>query len=173
MLKHILLAACLAASIPSAHAQVPSYLGRYQGSQHDTDAILQVTKDFQAALLGKDAKKLSGLFLHPNILFTSPASPARVKQRRQSGDGNFDGINVAGASDFVAFIATSSAQIEEKFYNIRITQDSHLAWVMFDFEFLEGKQVTNHGLETWQMLKTDDVTWKIFSVVWSSNGAPK
>lgn len=173
MLKHILLAACLAASIPSAHAQVPSYLGRYQGNQQDTDAILQVTKDFQSALLGKDAKRLSSLFLNSQILFTSPASPARVKQRRQAGDASFDGINAAGAAGFVAFIATSSAAIEEKFYNIRITQDGHLAWVMFDFEFLEGKQVTNHGLETWQMLKTDDGTWKIFSVVWSSHGAPK
>lgn len=173
MLKHILLAVCLAASISSVHAQVPGYLGRYEGNQQDTDAILQVTKDFQAALLGKDAKKLSGLFLHPNILFTSPASPARVKQRRQAGDASFDGINAAGASSFVAFIATSPEAIEEKFYNIRITQDGHLAWVMFDFEFLEGKRVTNYGLETWQMLKTEDGTWKIVSVVWSSHGAPK
>ncbi len=173
MLKHILLAACLAASTLTVHAQVPSYLGRYEGSQPDTDAIVQVTKDFQAALLGKDAKKLSSLFLNSKILFTSPASPARVKQRRQAGEVGFDGINAAGASDFVAFIAASAEVIEEKFYNIRITQDRHLAWVMFDFEFLEGKQVTNHGLEMWQLLKTDDGTWKIFSVVWSSHGAPK
>ena len=69
------------------------------------------------------------------------------------------------------FIATTKEPIEEKFYNIKITQDGHVAWVMFDFEFLSGGKVENYGVETWQMVKAIDDKWKIFSVVWSSRGA--
>lgn len=161
------------ASTTTVNAQVPSYLGRYESTPKDTEAILQVTKDFQAALLSKDTKRLSSLLLNTKILFSSPASPARVKKMRDEVDVNFDGIDAAGAPSFMAFIAKSPVPIEEKFYNIKITQDRHLAWVMFDFEFLEGGKVQNYGVETWQMLKTGDDNWKIFSVVWSSHGAPQ
>ena len=157
----------------TACAQLPPHIGRYDSNQKDTDAIVQVTKDFQAALIAKDAKKLSTLLLSSKILFSSPASPARVKKRRDETDVHSDGVDVAGALGFMDFVAKSKEPIEEKFYNIKITQDGHLAWVVFDFEFLAGGKVQNHGIEVWQMLKTDDNTWKILSVVWSSNGVPK
>lgn len=48
-----------------------------------------------------------------------------------------------------------------------------MGWVMLDFEFLEGGRVENYGVETWQMLKTADDSWKIISVVWSSRGSSR
>jgi len=54
-----------------------------------------------------------------------------------------------------------------------VTQDGHLAWVTFDFEFLQDSKVVNRGLEVWQVLHAADGKWKIMSVVWSSHGAPK
>lgn len=170
---HKLLAALGAALSITASAQVPGHVGRYESSPNDTEAILQLTKDFQAALVGKDAKKLSALLLNPSILFSSPASPASVRKRREQGQVAFDGVDPTGAAAFVDFVATSAEPIEEKFYNIKVTQDGHLAWVMFDFDFLEAGKVENHGLEVWQLLKTGDATWKILSVVWSSHGRPK
>lgn len=157
----------------TASAQVPSHVGRHESSPNDTEAILQLTRDFQAALIGKDAKKLSALLLNSSILFSSPASPALVRKRREAGQAAFNGVDPAGASAFLDFVATSAEAIEEKFYNIKITQDGHLAWVMFDFDFLEAGKVENHGLEVWQLVKTGDGTWKILSVVWSSHGRPK
>jgi hypothetical protein len=61
--------------------------------------------------------------------------------------------------------------IQEKFYNVKITQDGHVAWVVFDFEFLNDNVVSNYGVEAWQMYKTDG-KWKILSVVWTNRGAP-
>ena len=163
----------LAAASCGAVAQTRNPIGRYESSEADTQAILQVTADFRQALVSKDPKKLSGLLLNSKILFASPASPARVRKARAERDPQADGVPQGGATDFLNFIATSKVPIEERFHNIRITQDGHLAWVLFDFEFLEDGKVENHGLEAWQMLKTADESWKILSVVWSSRGAPK
>ena len=168
-----LLAVLGAALAITASAQDSGHIGRYESSPNDTAAILQVTKDFQAALVDKDAKKLSALLLNSRVLFSSPASPASVRRRTDEGKAAFDGVDPAGASAFLDFVAKSAESIEEKFYNIRVTQDGHLAWVMFDFEFLQAGKVENHGLEVWQLVKTGDATWKILSVVWSSHGSPK
>jgi hypothetical protein len=156
-----------------ACAQLPGHVGRLDATEADRQAILQVTADFRDALSRSDAKRLSGLLLHTGILFSTPASPARVRALRAERNVHADGVGQAGAVDFLNFVATAKVPIEERFHNIRITQDGHLAWVMFDFEFLEAGKVENHGLEVWQMLKTADDRWKILSVVWSSHGAPR
>ncbi len=170
-------ALALAALCATAHAQpagapVPAYLGRYQSTPADLRAIEQVTLDFRAALIAKDGKALSALLLNDHILFSSPASPAGVRKRRDTGNVHSDGVSPGGALDFINFVATSKLPIEERFYNIRTTQDGHLAWVLFDFEFLEDGKVENHGIEAWQLVKAADERWKILSVVWTSHGAP-
>lgn len=66
----------------------------------------------------------------------------------------------------------SDKPVEEKFYDVRITQDDNLALVMFDYEFLVDGKMENYGIESWQLMKTAG-KWKIFSVVWSQHPAPK
>ena len=166
---HFLISTLILSTATSA--QTTSHIGRHETRAEDTAAITQITKDFQAAIIGKNAKQLSALLLNSNILFTSPASPQGVKRAQEKIDVNFDGVRSGGAAEFMQFIATTKEPIEEKFYNIKITQDGHVAWVMFDFEFLSGGKVENYGVETWQMVKAIDDKWKIFSVVWSSRGA--
>lgn len=173
MFSKLLVSIAVASLTPTLHAQVPEYIGKHEATERDEQAILQVASDFRAALVSKDAKKLSGLLLHSKILFTSPASPARVRKARAEADVHADGVNPAGATAFMNFVAASKEPIEERFHNIKITQDGYVAWVMFDFEFLAGGQVQNHGVETWQMIKTADESWKILSVVWSSRGKPR
>lgn len=163
----------LAAVLGAAQAQSTDHIGRYESTLSDKDAILQVTQDFRDALVNKDGKKLAALLLSPQILFSSPPSPNYVKKRQADGEPTFNGIDPKGAAGFIEFVATSKTPIEEKFYNIKVTQDGHVAWVSFDFEFLENNRIENYGLEAWQLLKTVDGSWKIFSVVWSSHGAPK
>ena len=75
---------------------------------------------------------------------------------------------IGGFYGFANFISTTPDKIEEKFYNINIVQDDVLAWVQFDFEFYDNDKVTNHGVEAWQLHKSDG-KWKIFSVIWSSH----
>ena len=66
-------------------------------------------------------------------------------------------------------LSESREPLEEKFYDINITQDGPVAWVTFNFEFMEGSKVKNYGREVWQTIKTSDHKWKIFTVVWSSH----
>jgi ketosteroid isomerase-like protein len=134
----------------------------------DVAAITAVTEQFQAALKAKDVKALSSLLLHSNILWTSPASDKQAAKMRAETDVNFDGVNAGGYSGFAQFVKNAKLPIEERFYNVKITQDADLAWVMFDYEFVGDGKVENYGIETWQMVKRGG-QWKIFSVVWSTH----
>ena len=163
----------LLATALSATAQGTAYDRPPVSTSADVAAITQVTVDFRSALSRKDVPALSGLMLNPGILFASPPSPAFVKSRRERGSPEFNGAEPGGFASFASFVAGSPVALEEKFYNIKITQDGHLAWVIFDFEFLAEGKVENYGVESWQLLKTADEQWKIMSVVWSSHGAPK
>lgn len=134
----------------------------------DVAAITAVTVDFQAALKTKDTRKLSSLMLNSNILFVAPANDKQLAFIRKEIDPNSDGVRVGGYNDFVQFIKSEKRKIEEMFYDVKITQDGDVAWVLFDYEFLFDGVVQNHGIEAWQMVKRDGL-WKIFSVTWSVN----
>jgi len=157
----------------AAFAEDPVYIGRHQSSSEDVNAIMQLTKDFRAALIDKNVKQLSTLMFSSNILFASPASAATVKMINDKEDVNFDGVPSGGYGRFAQFVGSTRGSIEEKFYNIKITQDGHLAWVIFDFEFVQDSKVARYGVEAWQVLKTAGEKWKILSIVWSSHDAPK
>ena len=163
----ILLACVLFASPLAAHASSPVHVSKRISTPSDIQAIEQVIEDFRLAIINKDGKKLSGLVLHSRIPFTSPGDQSVVDRIRER-DVNFDGVSVGGFGSFSHFISTTPNKIEEKFYNVQITQDGPLAFVLFDFEFFANDKVTNHGIEHWQLHKTDG-KWKIFSVIWSSN----
>ncbi len=134
----------------------------------DVAAITAVTEQFQAALKARDVKALSSLMLNSNILWVSPLSDQRVQQVRAELDPNSDGVIAGGYNGFAQFVKTAKAPIEERFYNVKITQDADLAWVMFDYEFVFDGKVENYGVESWQMVKRGG-QWKIFSVVWSTH----
>lgn len=162
------LAAILILSNGAQAAEPPSYIGQRTATPEDTRAIQKVIDDFQAAIKNKDEKLLSSLMADENLLWVSPPPPAMFKQLRQKFGPDFKGLPPPGMfKGFNHFIGSSKVPVEERFYNIRITQDANVAWVMFDYEFLEDNKPTNHGVETWQLMKWDDGTWKIISVVWS------
>lgn len=169
-------AAFLAAALmcsPVFAADLPSHVGRYESTPEDIAAINKVVQDFQAALKSKDIKLLSSLMFNSNVFWASPASPAVVAKVRENVDVNFDGLSPYGYPSFAEFIKSEKQVVEERFYNVKITQDRHVAFVLFDFDFRIGDEVINHGLEAWQMLKGVDGKWKIASVYWSSKGKPK
>ncbi|WP_342117626.1 hypothetical protein [Pseudoduganella sp. OTU4001] len=162
-------AAAMLGGVSHAADTVPAYIGKHVTSQQDTDAINKIIQDFQAAIIKKDQKLLSTLVLNSNILFDAPADPKFIAEVRNKLDVTFDGLRSGGFNDFARFIATSKEPVEEKFYNVKITQDGHVAWVMFDYEFQIGGKTQNHGIETWQMMKNADNQWKIASVMWTMN----
>ncbi len=150
-----------------AQAETPSYIGQHLSSPDDLKAINKVTEDFRTALINKDTKLLTSLMLNSNILFSSSPSPEQIRKMREKYDVNFDGIFGGGLQDFIGFLGREKQAIEEKFYNVKITQDDHMAWVMFDYEFQMEHVTQNYGIETWELIKGMDDQWKIVSVVWS------
>lgn len=159
--------ACLYAFVPVHAAE--SYAPRREASSEDSKAILQLAAKFQEAIKTKNSKELSTLLLNDNILFTR-SSDSKEKQRiNETSDVNFDGIRYGSLSGFSQLLSTSKDDLEEKFYNLTVTQDGSVAWVMFDYQFLVDGKAKNHGVETWQLFKPDGNTWKIISVVWSSH----
>lgn len=172
-LRSLLIALNLAIAVAGAvQAAVPDYIGKLATKPQDTAAIEQVVADFQTAIKTHNPKLLSTLVLNSNILFASPAGPALISAIRGKQDTVFDGLPGGGYARFASFIGQSKDAIEEKFYNLKITQDANVAWVMFDYEFVENGKTTNYGVETWQMMLDAEGKWKIVSVVWSTKLPP-
>jgi len=168
-----LLAALITVTVGSVQAQVPEYLGKYKSTPEDIQAITKVSEDFKTALINKDTVLLSSLILNSSILFSSAPAPEHIKNIRKKMDSNFDGIFSGGVPSFYQFLSTEKMPIEEKFYNLKITQDDNMAWVVFDYEFQMDHKTQNYGIENWQLIKNADDQWKIISVVWSVHMAGK
>lgn len=154
-------------------ADVPAHIGRHTSTLEDRRAIEQVVADFQKALKTKDMRLLHSLMLNGDIPFSSPASPEAVRNIREKFDPNATALRAGGFYDFARFIRVSKVPVEERFYNVKITQDKHVAWVMFDYEFVADGKVENYGIETWQMMQDIEGKWKIGSVWWSTNLMPQ
>lgn len=159
----------LSSATASATDIVPSYIGKHISTPQDTRAINKVIEDFQTAIKTKDRKLLSTLVLNSNILFDSPMSPEDITYVRDNHDTTFDGLRAGGYGEFARVIGMSKESIEEKFYDVKITQDGNVAWVMFDYEFVRDGKTQNYGIETWQMMKVAGDNWKIASVMWTMN----
>jgi hypothetical protein len=172
-----LVAAFLASSLLCAAAcatesAAPAYIGRHTSTPQDTQAINRVIDDFQVAIKTKNTRLLSSLVLNSNILFDAPGSPKDIASAHEKYDTTYDGLRAGGYGNFARFIGSSKEAVEEKFYNVKITQDLNVAWVMFDYEFLVDGKAQNYGVETWQMMKVADDKWKIASVMWTMNRVP-
>ena len=163
------MSAMMIGAAPAGAFEAPAHIGRHTTTLEDQRQIRQVVADFQAALKTKDIRLLASLMLHSDIEFVSPASPEAIKKIRAEYDPNANGLRAGGFRDFARFSRESKVPVEERFYNLKITQDKHVAWVMFDYEFVEDGKVWNYGIETWQMMKNVEGKWKIGNVWWTTN----
>jgi hypothetical protein len=164
---------CVLLSGTAAAADAPAHIGRRTSTPHDTQAINKVIEDFKVGITTRNTKLLSGLLLNSNILFDAPGSPRDIAFAHDKYDVTYDGLRAGGYAEFARFLETSKGAVEEKFYNVKITQDANVAWVMFDYEFLVDGKAQNYGVETWQMMKVAEGKWKIASVMWTMNQPPK
>jgi ketosteroid isomerase-like protein len=167
------LSALMIGAAPARAADLPADVERHTTTPEDQRAIGQVVADFQAALKSKDVRLLASLMLNTDIPFSSPAAPQWIKKARELHDPNANGLRAGGFYDFARFIRESKVPVEERFHNVKITQDKNVAWVMFDYEFVEDGKVQNYGIETWQMMQDVEGKWKIASVWWTYNPMPQ
>jgi hypothetical protein len=146
------------------HAAAPR-----ENAPQELAAITRLTQDYQGAIAAKNPRALSALMFSANILFATPATDAVAQHVRDSSDVTFDGIGGAGLGGFLRFIAGSPQALRQRIDNVRIVQDGVIASVDFDYDFLMDGRTVNHGMQSWQLYKTEG-SWKILSAVWSSHG---
>jgi hypothetical protein len=136
----------------------------FKSNADDLTKIRSVLEEFRQDIIHKDGYALTKLVLNPNVLFHS-IDQKDVDETRKY-DAQFDGITPSALDRFARFLSTSKDKIEEKFHNVEIRQDGPLGLVTFNYDFVVNDNVTNSGLEVWQLCKIDG-QWKILSVVWT------
>lgn len=157
-------------SVHRGHAQAwypreaadPPAIARARG---ELEAVVET---FRRAIIDKDRARFATLFLREDIPWqdvNSDADLARMKARDPAAakvtiDRRY------GWRSFIAGIATSASQQEERFRNLRIETDGDIAALWFDYSFHEDGRETNHGREAWQLVR-DAQGWKIAAVAYS------
>lgn len=134
----------------------------------DRAQIHAVVESFRSAIVDKDAERFEGLFVPGAVTWQAVMSDAalrRVREKRPDAVKlRFDSAH--GPRSFIDSIVAAKDQVEEVFGNVRIETDGDIASVVFDYRFMvEGRQ-TNHGLEAWHLLRSEQ-GWRIVSVIWS------
>jgi hypothetical protein len=127
--------------------------------------IATLVQTFQSSISSKDGDKLQTLFLPEGSNWWSildDATYATIKQKRPDASR----VVAGDLRKFANFIKTTAQAPREDFTNIRIQTDGMVGTVYFDYAFFLDSKQTNHGVETWQVLKTDG-GWKISALVYS------
>jgi hypothetical protein len=145
---------------PFAHAAAPS-------ASTAKSEINGLVETFKAAIIAKDGTKLDTLFVPENSSWFSALDQASLDQMRAKKPGAKRFRAEPDAyKGFTKFVGSTTHAIEEKFDNVRIDTDGTVGSVYFDYVFLLDGNPTNHGNETWQVVRTDD-GWKINAMLYS------
>ncbi len=72
---------------------------------------------------------------------------------------------------FIEGIAKAKMPQSERFSNVHIDTDGHVAHVWFDYTFMVGDYKSAWGKESWQVVRTE-AGWKIAAVTWSAEENP-
>jgi len=126
--------------------------------------VQQLVERFRQAIVAKDGEALRGMFL-PGASWLQgldEASFARVRARKPEAHQ----FNPGSVEKFAGFVEKSAAANEEIFDNVRIETDGTVGMVYFDYRFLADGGQTNHGVETWQIVRVSD-GWKISAMLYS------
>lgn len=144
----------------------PLHAGEAATDTHAADhaRIQQLVERFKGAILTKNAEAMRAMFL-PNgswLEGLDKKSLAQVRAKKPAAQpfspGNYE--------QFAKFVGSTPKAIEETFDHVRIETDGTVGIVYFDYRFLIDGKPLNHGVETWQVVHTDD-DWKISAMLYS------
>jgi hypothetical protein len=145
---------------PFAHAATPP-------STTAKAEINQLVDTFKAAIIAKNGTKLDTLFVSENSSWFSALNQASLDQMRtKKADAKRFRAEPDAYKGFTKFVGSTTHAIEETFDNVRIDTDGTVGSVYFEYVFLLDGKPTNHGNETWQVVRTDD-GWKINAMLYS------
>lgn len=143
-----------------------SYAQNIQGSS-DTAAIRKILNSFTQAIIKKDSATLASLFANTPIAFLSVRGAETVTYLKKK-DPSTPFIQIRNYKDFIAYVAQTKNQVEEKFYNVRIRTDGSVASLSSDYSFWSNNQKSNWGQENWELV-FNGTDWKIAVIIWSVN----
>ncbi|APG05001.1 hypothetical protein BJI69_14595 [Luteibacter rhizovicinus DSM 16549] len=145
-----------------AHAATPA-----PASTTAKAEISQLVDAFKAAIIAKDGTKLGTLFVAGNSSWFSAMDSASLERTRaKKPDAKRVRAEPEAYKGFTSFVGSTTHAIEETFDNVRIDTDGIVGSVYFDYVFLLDRKPTNHGNETWQVVRTDE-GWKINAMLYS------
>lgn len=140
------------------------------GQSSDIGEINRVLESFKTAMAEKDRERFLSLFLHDRPVWQGVNGDATLERMRiKLPKATKAPINPKNTHiTFIDGIVNDPKRNEEVFKNVRIHTDGDIASVYFDYVYLEEGLETNHGAESWQLVKSK-AGWKIVAVVWSEN----
>jgi SnoaL-like domain len=127
--------------------------------------IRRVVNAFQAAIVAHDGAALTAMFLPEHGAWLSLMDDDSYRQVKARHAG-LPRIQADDFRKFCDFVSKADKPIEEKFSNVRVEANDTVGVVYFDYVFLVDGKPTNHGDETWQLVKADG-RWKISSMLYS------
>ncbi|MBB6130613.1 Cif family virulence factor [Mucilaginibacter lappiensis] len=133
----------------------------------DRNEITEVINNYGKYVIEKDSTAFYSLFNDGPVTWC-----AALKERSQAREFEKNGIKSARRSYFAgsykAFMRSlfRYKSTEDKFDNIRITEDGTVASVSMDYSFWADNKMTNWGGKYLTLIKRDG-KWKITSVIYS------
>lgn len=160
-MKFVLTALLLAASLVA-----PLRAEETASAAHTLDRghIQQLVDRFKAAIIAKDGNAMHAMFLPGGSWLQGTDKPTLAKVRAKQPDAKQ--FAPGDYEKFAKFVGSAPKPIEETFDNVRIETDGIVGTVYFNYRFLIDGKPSNHGVETWQVVNTDD-GWKISAMLYS------
>ncbi|NOT94265.1 Cif family virulence factor [Ferruginibacter sp.] len=132
-------------------------------SKNDKKEIKQILTDFMECLVKKDSTKFYNLFHNDLIVWVGVTKAKSFADEKKNDSFAVDNFSATFKEFYRMFYKIA---IEEKFYNVQITEDGYIASVTFDYSFFQKNKKLNWGKESWGLIKKNG-EWKIASVLFS------
>ena len=128
------------------------------------DEIRQLVEQFKTAIKAHDGEGMAKLFLPGGSWLQTLDDASWEKVKAKEPDARQ--VTTGDYQKFSQFVGKATKPIEETFDNVRIETDGTIGMVYFDYVFLASGKPTNHGNETWQLVRTPQ-GWKISAMLYS------
>ncbi len=136
-----------------------------QSSADRVDAIEDLIQVFRNAIINKHAESFLALFHDGPVPWLGVYNDATIAAGKML---NADHTKIWPDThhEFINRIVQHPADIEEKFWNIRVHSQGDIASVHFDYSFHMDERKNNWGEEAWQLVRSEQ-GWRISAVAYS------
>lgn len=136
-----------------------------QNFAREKTEIENVIRQIKESIVQKDSATFYGLF-HENPVVWIGLIKNKSQQKRLQLNPSIKKNYFKSTFEKFFHNIRDEGQKEERFENIKITNDDVIASITFEYSFWNENKMTNWGNEYWHLIKIED-KWKIVSVIYS------